>query len=79
MMFNVSPRPERLSIEQIHGLADSLRNGAAPDGRTASAIADALESVARERACRAARLHRQFGLRNSTSVRRVAEWAVTNF
>jgi hypothetical protein len=78
-MFNVANRPERLSIEQIHGLADSLRSGAAPDGRTASAIADALESVARERACRAARLQRQFGLRNSTSVRRVAEWAITNF
>lgn len=79
MMFNVSPRPERLSIEQIHGLADSLRSESAHDGRTAAAVADALESVARERACRAARLQRQLGLRNSASVRRVAEWAVTNF
>ncbi len=78
-MFKVANRPERLSIEQIHGLANSLRSGTAADGRTAAAVADALESVARERACRAARLQRQFGLRNSTSAGRVAEWAVTNF
>jgi hypothetical protein len=78
-MFNVANRPERLSIAQIHGLADALRSNPTLDGRTATAIADALESVARERACRAARLQRQFGLRDSTSVRRVAEWAITNF
>ena len=79
MMFNVSPRPERLSIEQIQGVANSLRTESTHDGHTAAAIADALESVARERACRAARLQRRFGLRNSASGRRVAEWAVTNF
>ncbi|MET0542380.1 MAG: hypothetical protein ABWZ88_11545 [Variovorax sp.] len=78
MIFNDDNlRSERLSIEQIRKIAHCLRTGDTPDPRTALAVADALESVARHRAARILRARMQAQLQSIGSLRRVAAWAVT--
>ncbi|RZL96242.1 MAG: hypothetical protein EOP76_02065 [Variovorax sp.] len=72
--------PERLGIEQLRELARSLRARAAPDPKTAAAVAAALDSVAlrrAERIARAQRLHAQ--LHHTDALRRMARWATTRF
>ena len=78
MIFNDGTlRCERLTIEQLRKLAHCLRTGDAPDPKTAVAVADALESVARHRAGRILQARMQAQLRSIGSLRRVAAWAVT--
>jgi hypothetical protein len=74
-----SLRSERLTIEQIRNIAHGLRSRNAPDARTAVAVADALESVARSRAARVLRARMQAQLQSMGSLGRAAAWAVTNF
>ncbi|RYF69428.1 MAG: hypothetical protein EOO22_16140, partial [Comamonadaceae bacterium] len=56
MIFDLGPvRSERLSVAHFRQLAEALRACPSPDPRTAAAVADALELVARQRAARALR------------------------
>lgn len=74
-------RSERLSVAHFCQIAESLRTRPTPDPRTAAAVADALESVARQRVARARRerLGEEDPSQSVSSLRRAAQWAVTRF